>query len=100
MINEIRKAILDFIDTQRAVTGSRFEQIKGLMIGDPYLFAMSELPAICIKGTDGLVKARGTEYDTQTRTMELIVIVNIKTTLGALNTERVEWDYNLADLVE
>lgn len=52
MINDIRKALLDLIDTRRQDTNSRLADIKGLTIGDPYTFANSELPAVAIVGDD------------------------------------------------
>lgn len=83
MINDIRKALIDLIDTERQDTASRLADIKGLTIGDPYTFANSELPAVAIVADDGNISTRGTEYDRQTRSMTLVVVQSIKDTLGA-----------------
>ena len=85
MINDIRKALLDLIDTKRQNVSSRLADIKGLTIGDPYTFANSELPAVAIVADDGNIAARGTEYDRQTRSITLVVVQAIKDTLGANN---------------
>ena len=100
MINDIRKALIDLIDTKRQDTSSRLSDIKGLTIGDPYTFANSELPAVAIVGDEGNIAARGTEYDRQSRSLTLVVVQSIKDTLGADNPNRVEWDFRLSEMVE
>lgn len=100
MINDIRKRLVELIEVKRQDSSSRLSQIKGLTIGDPYTFGNSELPAVAIVANDGNIKARGTEYDTQGRSLTIIVVQSIKDTLGANDPGRVEWDYMLADLVE
>jgi len=100
MINDIRKRLVELIEEKRQDSSSRLSQIKGLTIGDPYTFANSELPAVAIVANDGNIRARGTEYDTQGRSLTIIVVQSIKDTLGVNDPGRVEWDYRLADLVE
>lgn len=51
MINDIRKALLDLIDAERANSQSRLSKIRKVLIGDPYQYPESELPAIAIAST-------------------------------------------------
>lgn len=100
MINDIRKKLYDLIVARQAVALSRFHDIRAVTIGDPYTFANSELPAIAIIGEDGQINARGTEYDTQTRTITIILVQSIKDTLGKNDNTRIEWDYRIAEMTE